>query len=163
MKFGLISIFKNRNDLEKLSKEAIILGLINFDLNNEKLNLGQIDNYSFAIITSINIYKEYSSLKHDKKIKHTFFLMKEHCKKNDLEFYIYNYFENQMYIYNEVNDNIEKFGNFFDFGKKINFFDKGLQIYKFIKASNRKISLKLTKNDLLKPFEKYYQSNEKKN
>ena len=162
MKFGQISIFKGINDLEKLGKEPIILDLINFDLNKEKLNLGQVDNYSFAIITSINVYKEYSLLKEDNKIKHTFFLMKEHCKKNDLEFYIYNYFDNQMYIYNEVNDNIEQFNNFFDIGKKINFFDKGLQIYKFIEASNRKLSLKLTKKDLLKPFEKYYDSNGKK-
>jgi len=162
MKFGQISIFKDINDLEKLSKEAIILDLINFDLNKEKLNLGQVDNYSFAIITSINVYKQYSSLEQDDKIKHTFFLMKEHCKKNDLEFYIYNYFENQMYIYNKINDNIEKFDNFFDIGKKINFFDKGLQIYNFIEASNKKISIKLTKSDLLKPFEKYYQSNGEK-
>ena len=162
MKFVQISIFKDRNDLEKLSKEAIILDLINFDLNKEKLNLGQVDNYSFAIITSINVYKQYSSLEQDDKIKHTFFLMKEHCKKNDLEFYIYNYFENQIYIYNEINDNIEKFDNFFDIGKKINFFDKGLQIYNFIEASNKKISIKLTKSDLLKPFEKYYQSNGEK-
>ena len=104
--------------LEKLNKKAIILDLTNFDLNKEKLNLGGVDNYSFAIITSINVYKEYSLLTQDKKIKHPFLLIKEYCKKNELEFYIYNYFENKIYIYNEDSSNIEKFDNFFNFGKK---------------------------------------------
>ena len=161
MKFGQISISKNENDLEKLNKEAIILDLINFDLNKGKLNLGKIDNYSFAIITSINVFNEYKKLSKN-KMNHTFFLMKEHCKKNNFEFYIYNYFENNFYIYKEDCDNIEKFQNFFNDINKIDFFDKNLQLYKFIESSNKKISLKLTKNDLLNPLKIYYQINEKR-
>ena len=160
MKFGQISIFKDINDLEKLIKEAIILDLINFDSNKDELKLGRVDKYSFSLITSINVYNEYSKLEKDKKEKHTFFLMKEHCKKNDLEFYIYNYFENKMYRYNEDSDNIDMIGNFFNIEKKISFFDKNLQIYKFIASSKRKISLRSTKNDLLKPFKAYYQPNQ---
>ena len=84
--------------------------------------------------------------------------MKEHCKKNNFEFYIYNYFENNMYIYNENNGKIEKFNNFFGEVKKIDLFDKNLGIYNFIKSSKKKISFKLIKNNLFYPIENYYQA-----
>ena len=84
--------------------------------------------------------------------------MEEHCKKNYFEFYIYDYFENNMYIYNNKNDNIEKFDNFFDKVSKINLFDKKLDLYKFINSSPKKYSLKATKRNLLYPIENYYQA-----
>ncbi len=94
-----------------------------------------------------------------KKINHTFFRMKEHCKKNNFELYIYNYFENNMYIYNEDNDDIEKFNKFFEDINKIDLYDKESDIYKFIECSKKKLSLKLTKKNLLYPIENYYQAN----
>ena len=158
MKVGQISIFKDKKDLEKLNKEAIIIDLINFDLNKGELNIGEINSYSFVLITSINVFNEYVNLEDKDKKKHTFFQMKEHCKKNNFEFYIYNYFENNMYIYNENNGKIEKFNNFFGEVKKIDLFDKNLGIYNFIKSSKKKISFKLIKNNLFYPIENYYQA-----
>ena len=158
LKFCQISVFKDETDLEKLRKETISLDAIYFDKNKEGLNIGKIDSYSFVIITSFKVFKDYKDCK--EKNKHTFFRMKEHCKKNNFEFYIYNYFENKMYRYNEDSDNIDMIGNFFYIEKKISFFDKNLQIYNFIASSKRKISLRSTKNDLLKPFKAYYQPNQ---
>ena len=162
MKFGQISSLKDEKDLEKLSRDAIILDFINFNRNKDKLNLGDVNSYSFALITSINTFNNYKDLDQEKKEKHTFFLMKEHCKKNHLEFYIYNYYENKIYIYNENSGQIEKFDNFFNVVNEIKFFDKNLQLYKFIESSNRKISFKLVQKDLLDPLKQYYYTIEKK-
>ena len=162
MKFGQISSLKDEKDLEKLSRDAIILDFINFNRNKDKLNLGDVNSYSFALITFINTFNNYKDLDQEKKEKHTFFLMKEHCKKNHLEFYIYNYYENKIYIYNENSGQIEKFDNFFNVVNEIKFFDKNLQLYKFIESSNRKISFKLVQKDLLDPLKQYYYTIEKK-
>ena len=160
MKLGQISIFKDMDDLQRLNQESIILDIINFELNKEKLNLGKIDSYSFVIITSINVFNNYKNLNEKKKqINHTFFRMKEHCKKNNFELYIYNYFENNMYIYNENNDDIENCYEFFENINKINLYDKESDLYKFIKCSKKKLSLKLTNKNLLYPIENYYQAN----
>ena len=88
--------------------------------------------------------------------------MKEHCRKNNFEFYIYDYFENNMYIYNEDNDDVEKFNKFFENINKINLYDKESDLYKFIKCSKKKLSLKLTNKNLLYPIENYYQANTNK-
>ena len=163
MKLVQISIFKDMDDLQRLNKESIILDIINFELNKEKLNLGKIDSYSFVIITSINVFNDYKNLKDKKKkINHTFFKMKEHCRKNNFEFYIYDYFENNMYIYNEDNDDVEKFNKFFENINKIDLYDKESDLYKFINCSKKKLSLKLTKKNLLYPIENYYQANTNK-
>ena len=159
MKLGQISIFKDMDDLLRLNQESIILDIINFELNKEKLNLGKIDSYSFVIITSINVFNEYKNLNENKQINHTFFRMKEHCKKNNFELYIYDYFENIMYIYKEDNDDIEICNEFFENINKINLYDKESDLYKFIECSKKKLSLKLTKKNLLYPIENYYQAN----
>ena len=75
--------------------------------------------------------------------------MKEHCRKNNFEFYIYDYFENNMYIYNEDNDDVEKFNKFFENINKIDLYDKESDLYKFINCSKKKLSFKLTKKKLL--------------
>ena len=98
MKFIQISIFKDDIDLSKLNKESITLDLINFNLDKEKLNIGKIESYSFIIITSINVFKDYKKLDDKNKVNNTFFKMKEFCKKNNFEFYIYDYFENEINI-----------------------------------------------------------------
>ena len=162
MKLVQISIFKDYIDLEKLKKEAIILDLINFNLNKEPLNIGNIDSYSFAIITSINVFNDYKKTEEENKKTHTFFKMVEHCIKNDYEFYIYNYFENNFYIYNKSCDKIEKFDNFFGEVKKIDLFDEGLDLYKFINSSQKKYSLRATKRNFLYPIENYYQADSDK-
>ena len=163
MKMGQISIFKDDKDLKKLNKEAIILDLIYFDENKGKLNIGEINSYSFAIITSINVFNDYKKSKTEKDKKaHTFFKMKEHCKKYNFEFYVYNYFENNMYIYNENKNEIEKFNNFFGEVNKIDLFDKKFDIYKYMNSSNKKQTIKFTKSNLLYSIENYYQSKKDK-
>ena len=159
MKLCQISTFKDLDDLERLNKESIILDIINFDINKEKLNLGKIDSYSFVIITSLNVFNDYNNVKDEKRKDHTFFKMKEHCKKNNFEFYIYNYFENTTYIYNEDKNDIEKFNFFFEDINKIDLYDKDSNIYKFIHSSKKKYSLKFTKNNLFYQIENYYQAN----
>ncbi len=67
MKLVQISIFKDMDDLQRLNQESIILDIINFELNKEKLNLGKIDSYSFVIITSINVFNDYKNLQDKKK------------------------------------------------------------------------------------------------
>ena len=158
MKFCQISILKDDNDLKKLNKKSIILDIINFDLKKENLNIGNIDGYSFVIITSMNVFNEYKKLDEEKRQNHTFFKMKEHCEKNNFEFYIYDYFENNMYIYDINKNNIEISDDFFEEIKKLDLFDKNLGLYNFIGASEKKLSLKYTRNDLFYPIENYYQA-----
>ena len=158
MKFCQISILKDDNDLKKLNKKSIILDIINFDLKKKKLNIGNIDGYSFVIITSMNVFNEYKKLDEEKRQNHTFFKMKEHCEKNNFEFYIYDYFENNMYIYDINKNNIEISDDFFEEIKKLDLFDKNLGLYNFIGASEKKLSLKYTRNDLFYPIENYYQA-----
>ena len=158
MKFCQISILKDDNDLKKLNKKSIILDIINFDLKKEKLNIGNIDGYSFVIITSMNVFNEYKKLDEEKRQNHTFFKMKEHCEKNNFEFYIYDYFENNMYIYDINKNNIEISDDFFEEIKKLDLFDKNLGLYNFIGASEKKLSLKYIRNDLFYPIENYYQA-----
>lgn len=71
-------------------------------------------------------------------------------------------FENEINIYNEDNDIIEKFDNFFGDLKKIDLHEKENNLYQLIKSSGKKLSLKTTKNNLLYPIENYYQSNKDK-
>ena len=158
MKFCQISIFKDDNDLEKLNKKSIILDIINFDLKKGNLNIGNIDGYSFVIITSMNVFNEYKKLDEEKRQNHTFFKMKEHCEKNNFEFYIYDYFENNMYIYDINKNNIEISNDFFEEIKKLDLFDKKLGLYSFINTSKKKLSLKYIRNDLFYPIENYYQA-----
>ena len=158
MKFCQISILKDDNDLKKLNKKSIILDIINFDLKKKNLNIGNIDGYSFVIITSMNVFNEYKKLDEEKRQNHTFFKMKEHCEKNNFEFYIYDYFENNMYIYDINKNNIEISDDFFEEIKKLDLFDKNLGLYNFIGASEKKLSLKYTRNDLFYPIENYYQA-----
>ena len=158
MKFCQISILKDDNDLKKLNKKSIILDIINFDLKKGNLNIGNIDGYSFVIITSMNVFNEYKKLDKEKRQNHTFFKMKEHCEKNNFEFYIYDYFENNMYIYDINKNNIEISDDFFEEIKKLDLFDKNLGLYNFIGASEKKLSLKYTRNDLFYPIENYYQA-----
>ena len=72
MKFIQISIFKDDIDLSKLNKESITLDLINFNLDKEKLNIGKIESYSFVIIISINVFKDYKNYM-IKKVNNRFF------------------------------------------------------------------------------------------
>ena len=159
LKFAQASIFKDDNDLKRLNKESLILDIINFDLKKGGLNLGEINSYSFAIITSINVFNDYKDLDDDKKEVHTFFKMKEFCRENKFEFYIYDYFNNKIFIYNEKINNIEIYNDFFEEVNKIDLFDEKLDIYKYIKSSKKKCSLKSTKSNLLHPIENYYQAN----
>ena len=139
MKFTQASIFKDDNDLKKLNKESLILDIINFDLNKEGLNLGEINSYSFALITSINVFNDYKGLDDKKKRGHTFFKMKEYCQKNNFEFYIYDYFNNSIFIYNDKTNNIEIFNDFFEEINKIDLFNEQLDIYKYIKSSKKNV------------------------
>ena len=100
LKCAKVSIFKDDDDLERLNKQALVLDLINFNLNKGKLNIGEINSYSFAIITSINVFNDYRNSKNKKN--HTFFKMMKHCQKNSFEFYIYDYFQNKIYTYNII-------------------------------------------------------------
>ena len=156
MKCAQVSIFKDDNDLLKLNKQSLILDLINFNLNKEELNIGEINSYSFAIITSINVFNDYKDS--NNKESHTFFKMMEHCQKNSFEFYIYDYFQNKIYIYNKTNDNIEISDNFFKDINKIDLLEKEVGLYNFINSSEKKYTLRATKNDLLYPIENYYQA-----
>ena len=159
MKFAQISTFKDINDLSKLNKESITLDLIYFDSNKERLNLGNIDSYSFSIITSISVFKEYKNLDKDKKSSHTFYQMKEHCIKNNFEFYVYNYFNNKMYIYDETTDDIKDINNFFSNVQKIDLLNNEKDLYEFINSTKKKYSIKFIKKNLFHPIENYYQAN----
>ena len=108
------------------------------------------------------MFNDYTKTEEENKKTHTFFKMVEHCIKNDYEFYIYNYFENNFYIYNKSCDKIEKFDNFFGEVKKIDLFDEGLDLYKFINSSQKKYSLRATKRNFLYPIENYYQADSDK-
>ena len=158
MKFGQVSIFKDDNDLEKLNKKSIIMDIINFDLKKEKLKIGNIDAYSFVIITSINVFNEYKDLSKEKKQNHTFFKMMEHCEKNNFEFYIYDYINNEMYIYDKKINNIKISNEFFEGKKKLDLFNNANDLYEFINSSKKKLSMKFTKNNLLYPIENFYQA-----
>ena len=46
--------------------------------------------------------------------------------------------------------------------KKIDLFDKGLDLYKFINSSKKKYSLRATKRNFLYPIENYYQADSDK-
>ena len=89
--------------------------MINFNSNKEKLNIGEINSYSFVYITSINVFNDYKkNIKNNKNKNHTFVKMMEYCKKNNFEFYVYDYFQNKIYDYNKENNNIEISNNFFE-------------------------------------------------
>ena len=154
---------KNMISENAINNNSIVLDIIYFDSKKEKLNIGEIVSYSFAIITSKNTFDDYKKLDKEKKEKHTFFKMKEHCEKNNFEFYIYDYFTNEIYIYNKNNDNIVKCNDFFDKRNKLEFFDKNLGVYEFINSSKKKLSLKSTNKQILYPFANYYKTkNEQK-
>ena len=133
--------------------------MINFNSNKEKLNIGEINSYSFAIITSINVFNDYkNNSKNNKNKNHTFVKMMEHCKKNNFDFYVYDYFQNKIYDYNKENDNIEISKNFFEDINKIDLLKEEKYLYEFINSSGKKISLRATKNNFLYPIENYYQA-----
>ena len=154
-----VSIFKDDDDLERINKLSKILDMINFNSNKEKLNIGEINSYSFAIITSINVFNDYkNNSKNNKNKNHTFVKMMEHCKKNNFDFYVYDYFQNKIYDYNKENDNIEISKNFFEDINKIDLLKEEKYLYEFINSSGKKISLRATKNNFLYPIENYYQA-----
>ena len=157
MKFLQIITFKSLKDLTKLNQYSVSLDLINFDLKNDALKLGKIQKYSFCIITSIKIYNDFLNLKDKNKEKeHTFYNIREHCKKNGFEFFIFDYFRNKMFVLKD-NDKIIECSNFFEIEKAIDLHQNKYNLYNFLKSSNKKLSLKLTKNNLLYPIQNYYQ------
>ena len=161
MKGVQVTTYKSSLDFEKINEVSISLDIINFDLNYDELKIGKIGTYSFAIITSINVYYNYKNCKEKDKKESAFFLMKEHCFKNNFEFYIYDYFKREIYIYNSDKDEIELSNSFFDNTTNINLYRSNKALNEFIK-SGKKISLKGTKNDLLYPIENYYQADNNK-
>lgn len=156
MKMCQISILKDILDLGKIIKESIALDIINFDLNHQELNIGEIEDYSFSIITSITVYNQYKLLTDKDKKRHTYFLMLEHCNKNGFEFFIYNYFTNEIFIPKGENE-IQKIDNFFENTKKIDLLKNNTELYRFINSSKKKYSCKAAKN-LLSPIENYFQA-----
>ena len=79
-------------------------------------NFGEYSNFSFGIITSILTFNNYSKLLGKKNISKTpYYLMKEHCQKNNYELFIYDLIKQKIYIEDESNELIEcdlyKFNN----------------------------------------------------
>ena len=94
MKLYQVSTKKSKNDLEKLDVDIIKLHCINISKKLEKI--GNIQKFSFGIITSYNCYS-------DKK--NDFKLMKEDCENKNFELLIYKIKEKKFYIEKRGDEN----------------------------------------------------------
>ena len=116
VKLYQVSTNKSKEDLKRLEKNKI-----EFDcnyMNNKYLNnFGEYTNFSFGIITSTVTFNKYSKLLGEKKdISNTpYYLMKNHCQKNNYELFIYDLIKQKIYIEDASNKLIEynlyKFNN----------------------------------------------------
>ena len=96
MKLYQVSTKKSKDDLSKLDVDIIKLHCINIKKNLEIL--GDINNFSFGIITSYNCYGK----------RKDFDLMKDDYKKKNYELLIYNIVERQFYLEQEDDKDAKK-------------------------------------------------------
>ena len=116
VKLYQVSTNKSKKDLIRLDKNKIEFDC-NYMKNKYLKNFGNYSNFSFGIITSTLTYNNYSKLLGEKKdISNTpYYLMKEHCRKNNYELFIYDLIKQKIYKENNSNKLIEydlyKFNN----------------------------------------------------
>ena len=116
VKLYQVSTNKSKEDLIMLEKNKIEFDC-NYMMNKYLNNFGDYSNFSFGIITSTLTFNNYSKLlKEEKNILNTpYYLMKEHCLKNNYELFIYDLIKHKIYKEDESNNLIEcdlyKFNN----------------------------------------------------
>ena len=116
VKLYQVSTNKSKDDLIMLEKNKIEFDC-NYMMNKYLNNFGDYSNFSFGIITSTLTFNNYSKLlKEEKNILNTpYYLMKEHCLKNNYELFIYDLIKHKIYKEDESNNLIEcdlyKFNN----------------------------------------------------
>ena len=116
VKLYQVSTNKSKEDLIRLEKNKIEFDC-NYMMNKYLNNFGDYSNFSFGIITSTLTFDNYSKLLREKKdISNTpYYLMKEHCLKNNYELFIYDLIKQKIYKEDESNKLIEydlyKFNN----------------------------------------------------
>ena len=115
VKLYQVSTKKSKDDLLKLNRNLIEVDCQHIK-NNFLDKIGNFENFNFGIITSISTFEQYSNLiekaKTENKIKDliektSYYLMKDHCKKNKYELLIYDLFEKKFYIEDDLNKLIE--------------------------------------------------------
>ena len=116
VKLYQVSTNKSKDDLIMLEKNKIEFDC-NYMMNKYLNHFGDYSNFSFGIITSTLTFNNYSKLlKEEKNILNTpYYLMKEHCLKNNYELFIYDLIKHKIYKEDESNNLIEcdlyKFNN----------------------------------------------------
>jgi hypothetical protein len=116
VKLYQVSTNKSKEDLIMLEKNKIEFDC-NYMMNKYLNHFGDYSNFSFGIITSTLTFNNYSKLlKEEKNILNTpYYLMKEHCLKNNYELFIYDLIKHKIYKEDESNNLIEcdlyKFNN----------------------------------------------------
>jgi hypothetical protein len=114
VKLYQVSTKKSKDDLLKLNRNLIEVDCQHIK-NNFLDKIGNFENFNFGIITSISTFEQYSNLiekaktenKKDLIEKTSYYLMKDHCKKNKYELLIYDLFEKKFYIEDDLNKLIE--------------------------------------------------------
>ena len=160
IKLYQVSIKKSIQDLLKLNKKLIEVDC-NYMLNNCLNNIGNYQNFNFGIITSVSAFNEYAELIREKsknekegnlnnleKIKNkitktSYYLMKEHCQKNNYELLVYDLNKKKVYVENDLNELIEYNLYKFQNEKKLNI----PKLKSIIKFNPTKISIKQFKKD----------------
>ena len=160
IKLYQVSIRKSLQDLLKLNKNLIEVDC-NYMMNNCLNNIGNYQNFSFGIITSISAFNKYAELIKEKtenekegnlnnieKIKNkitktSYYLMKEHCQKNKYELLVYDLNKKKVYIENDSNELIEYDLYKFHIENKLNI----PNLKSIIELKPKKISIKQFQKD----------------
>ena len=146
VKLYQVSTFKSKEDLLKLNKNLIEVDC-GYMANNTLNEINEYNNFSFGIITSTLTFNKYSQLltkKENQKSSSSYYLMKEHCQKNNYELLVYDIKEQKLYVEDDSNKLIEYDIFKFNIKNKLNI----PQLKEIFTIKPKKISIKQIKKDI---------------
>ena len=116
MKLFQNTTLKTSNDLKKL--ERLIIEVDCENIKRELFPTKQVEDFTFGIITTKEVFNEFKNLKKPSK-KHTYYLMRKFCLKNNYEFFIYDLYSKTIYI--DIDGELIEYKNLYEFNnsKKI--------------------------------------------